>query len=208
MYNVETDQTEHFWKNIFSGRSRLSLLLVSLNLRFARRTLFSSPFVTIVAIVSLALGIGANAAIFSLFNQMLLRPLSVPEPDRLASLSAPGPKPASQSCNSAGDCEVVTTLAIVQIAMSMAPLVSAGLFTKSLMNVSRVDLGLEIGDVITFRVAPELNGYNPEGSRAFFARLEDELAATPGVKAVTASLAPALSGSHWGNDVEVEGFPT
>ena len=52
-----------------------------LNLKFALRTLFKTPFVTIVAIVSLALGIGANAAIFSLFNQMLLRPLPVPEPD-------------------------------------------------------------------------------------------------------------------------------
>jgi len=43
------------------------------NLKFAFRTLFKTPFVTIVAIVSLALGIGANAAMFSLFNQILLR---------------------------------------------------------------------------------------------------------------------------------------
>jgi hypothetical protein len=42
------------------------------NLKFALRTLFKTPFVTIVAIVSLALGIGANAAMFSLFNQVLL----------------------------------------------------------------------------------------------------------------------------------------
>ena len=76
-------------------------------LRFALRTLFKSPFVTIVAIVSLALGIGANAAIFSLFNQLLLRPLPVHEPERLVNLSAPGPKPGSQSCNNAGDCESV-----------------------------------------------------------------------------------------------------
>src|SRR5256885_9894 len=47
------------------------------NLKFALRTLFKTPFVTVVAIVSLALGIGANAAIFSLFDQMLLRPLPV-----------------------------------------------------------------------------------------------------------------------------------
>jgi predicted permease len=77
------------------------------NLKFALRTLFKTPFVTIVAIVSLALGIGANAAIFSLFNQMLLRPMPVPEPDRLVNLSSPGPKPGSQSCNQAGDCDVV-----------------------------------------------------------------------------------------------------
>ena len=77
------------------------------NLRFALRTLFKSPFVTLVAIVSLALGIGANAAIFSLFNQMLLRTLPVAEPDRLVNLVATGPKPGSQSCSTSGDCDAV-----------------------------------------------------------------------------------------------------
>ena len=77
------------------------------NLKFALRTLFKTPFVTIVAIVSLALGIGANAAIFSLFNQLLMKPLPVPEPMRLVNLSAPGPKPGSQNCSQAGDCETV-----------------------------------------------------------------------------------------------------
>ncbi len=43
------------------------------NVRLALRTLFKTPFVTVVAILSLSLGIGANAAIFSLFNQMLLQ---------------------------------------------------------------------------------------------------------------------------------------
>jgi predicted permease len=78
-----------------------------LNLRFALRTLFKTPFVTTVAIVSLALGIGANSAIFSLFDQILLRPLPVTEPARLVNLSAPEPKPGSQSCNQAGDCDAV-----------------------------------------------------------------------------------------------------
>src|SRR6266511_938625 len=77
------------------------------NLKYALRTLFRSPFVTIVAIVSLALGIGANAAIFSLFYQMLLRPLPVQEPARLVNLGAPGPNPGSQSCNQAGGCDEV-----------------------------------------------------------------------------------------------------
>ena len=45
-----------------------------LNLKHAFRTLFKSPFVTIIAVLSLGLGIGANAAIYSLFDQMLLRP--------------------------------------------------------------------------------------------------------------------------------------
>ena len=61
-----------------------------LNLRLAFRTLFRTPFVTIVAVLSLALGIGANSAIFSMFNQMLLRSLPVRDPERLAkSLALP-----------------------------------------------------------------------------------------------------------------------
>ena len=69
------------------------------HVRLAFRTLFRTPFVTAVAVLSLALGIGANAAIFSLTDQVLLRPLPVPDPDRLIDLTAPGPNPGSQSCN-------------------------------------------------------------------------------------------------------------
>jgi hypothetical protein len=52
-------------------------------------------------------GIGANSAIFSMFNQMLLRSLPVREPDRLVNLGAPGPNPGSQSCTNAGGCDEV-----------------------------------------------------------------------------------------------------
>jgi len=77
------------------------------SIRLAFRTLFRTPFVTTIAVLSLALGIGANAAIFSLFDQILLRPLPVADPQRLVNLSAPGPKPGSQSCGQAGDCDDV-----------------------------------------------------------------------------------------------------
>ena len=98
------------------------------------------------------------------------------------------------------------TLATSQIAISMALLVCAGLFTKSLMNVSRVELGIKVDHLVTFAVSPELNGYSTERSAQFFQRLEDELAAQPGVSCVTASLVPALAGSNWGSDVAVQGF--
>jgi hypothetical protein len=78
-----------------------------LNLKLAVRRLLKSPLVSTVAILSLALGIGANAAIFSMFHEMLRRPLPVHAPLELVNLSAPGPKPGSTSCNQAGDCEEV-----------------------------------------------------------------------------------------------------
>jgi predicted permease len=98
------------------------------------------------------------------------------------------------------------TLATAQIAISMALLVCAGLFMKSLMNVSRVELGIKIDHLLTFAVSPELNGYTPERSAQFFQRLEDELAAQPGVTGVTSALVASLAGSNWGSDVAVEGF--
>jgi predicted permease len=53
------------------------------DLRFAIRSLAATPIVTVVVVVSLALGIGANTAIFSLVNALLLRTLPVREPGRL-----------------------------------------------------------------------------------------------------------------------------
>ena len=79
------------------------------NLRLALRVLLKTPVVTSVAIGSLALGIGANAAIFSLYSQLLLRPLPVVEPERLVNLEAPGPRggSSSSSCGVAGQCDEV-----------------------------------------------------------------------------------------------------
>src|SRR4029077_9578163 len=82
------------------------------SLKFAFRTLFRTPFVTGIAIVSLALGIGATAGIFSVFHQVLLQSLAVPYPTRLVNLSAPGPKPGFGSCGRAGDCDVVFSYAM------------------------------------------------------------------------------------------------
>ncbi|HZI42681.1 MAG TPA: ABC transporter permease, partial [Gemmatimonadaceae bacterium] len=77
------------------------------DLKLALRTLFKTPFVTVIAVLSLALGIGANAAIYSLFNEMLLQPLPVSHPEQLVNFAGPGPQNGQNSCNSAGQCDEV-----------------------------------------------------------------------------------------------------
>ena len=65
------------------------------DLKLAVRGLFRSPLFSIVAILSLALGIGANTAIFTLIDQILLRKLPVKNPDELVMLYQQGPHSGS-----------------------------------------------------------------------------------------------------------------
>lgn len=97
-------------------------------------------------------------------------------------------------------------LVIAQIALSLALLVGAGLFIKSLVNVARVDVGLQTSNIVTFTISPLRNGYQPEETKTLFERAEQELAALPGVTAVSTAMVPVLGGSNWGTNVSVEGF--
>jgi predicted permease len=309
------------------------------DVRWTVRGLRRAPGFSFICMLTLALGSGANVAIFSIVNQALLRPLPVPAPDELVSLSSPGPRPGRvstvlflvtttvlaiacanvanlllaraasrtvdmtvrlaigagrarlvrylliESCLLAGaglvgglivgawmlaaiasyspvewgavdfrldltmlsfttalwgamalvvgvcpalhttrrdlacalrssttasapreTARIRTTLAMVQIALSTALLVVAGLFARSLLNMSRVELGIDAEHLVTFRVSPERNGYVPERTGALFDRIASELAAAPSVTGVTVSTVSLLGGMASGTNITVEGF--
>src|SRR3954464_11084227 len=62
------------------------------DLRHAVRNLLRTPGFALVTILTLALGIGANTAIFSVVNAVILRPMGYPDPDRLVFISSQFPK--------------------------------------------------------------------------------------------------------------------
>jgi predicted permease len=151
---------------------------------------------TSTLIVTGALALGTSVAVG------LFPTLYAARRDPLPALKAQGGQPGG----SRGAARFRVSLATAQVALSMVLIVLAGLFTKSLANISRVDPGLRTDGVVTFRISPLRNGYTLPRSAALFDRLEEEIAALPRVTAVTSSTTPLLSGSVRVTGVSVQGY--
>jgi putative ABC transport system permease protein len=145
-------------------------------------------------------GVGLTLSTGLLFG--LFPALHSTRPDLVSTLK----NQAGQPSGAKGAARFRLLLATSQIALAMMLLGSSGLFVKSLLNVSRVDLGFTVDRVITFGLSPDLNGYSPDRARVFFQRLEGELRAAPGVTAVTMSAVPLLAGQNRTRGIAVEGF--
>jgi predicted permease len=139
----------------------------------------------------------ATGLLFGLFPA-----LHSTKPDLVSAIKAQ----AGQPSGARAAARFRTSLVTAQIALSMALLVAAGLFVKSLVNVSRVNLGVKVDSVVTFGISPDLSGYDTARAMAFFDRTEQELAGIPGVTGIAAASVPLLAGNNWGSDVSVEGF--
>src|SRR6266404_3576922 len=92
-----------------------------------------------------------------------------------------------------------------QVAFTLLLLAGAFLFTRTLWNLRKQNLGLRTENVITFAISPILNGYDTPGSIALIDRLRARMAAVPGVRAVGTSELGTLTGSDMGSNVTIEG---
>lgn len=79
------------------------------DLKYGARLLINKPGFTLIAVMTLALGIGANTAVFSIVNALLFRALPFREPDRLVWIASSTSKPASGLVAAEGDLSSVTT---------------------------------------------------------------------------------------------------
>jgi predicted permease len=114
---------------------------------------------------------------------------------------------SGQSSSTRGTAGVRKLLVCAQVTISAVLLIPTGLFLKSLVNLTHVDLGIDTENVIGFTVSPKLNAYSSEQTRTLYERMERELAAIPGVRSVADSLVPLIAGDNWGTSVKIEGAP-
>jgi predicted permease len=124
------------------------------------------------------------------------------KPDLVSAIKAQ----AGQPSGARAAARFRTSLVTAQIALSMALLTCAGLFVKSLANISRVDLGIKADNIVVFGISPGLNGYDAARAKAFYERLQQELSGIPGATGVAMARIALLAGNNSGTNVEVEGF--
>jgi predicted permease len=113
---------------------------------------------------------------------------------------------ASQAAGGRRMARFRAVLITAQIAFSLVLLVLAGLFARSLVNVARVDLGMDVESLVTFSISPRQAGYGPAETHSFYDRVEEALAAQPGIGPVASSIIPLFENSVMGYQVSGPGF--
>ena len=105
-----------------------------------------------------------------------------------------------------GSVRLRQALVAAQVAFSFLLLFGAGLFVRSLQNLKEKDFGYrDMGNLISFRIDPTLNGYALPRMKQFYLGLLENLRTLPGVESAGYARAPVLADGAWGDGVLVEG---
>jgi len=92
-----------------------------------------------------------------------------------------------------------------QVAFTLLLLTGGALFSRTLWNLRKQNLGLSTENLITFSLAPQLSGYDAPRTVALIDQLRERLGALPGVLGVGSSQIAVLTGTNMGTNITVEG---
>jgi predicted permease len=98
------------------------------------------------------------------------------------------------------------SLVTAQMAISLLLLICAGLFMRTLTNLSNIDLGLKVDHLLTFSLYPKLNKYTDQSAAQLYDQLTERLAAIPGTRLVSSATVPVVAGWTSGGNITVEGY--
>jgi len=97
-------------------------------------------------------------------------------------------------------------LVVTQVALSLLLLIGAGLFLRSLKNLSNLGTGFPAERLVGFKIDPSLNGYTPARLNTFYQQLTDSLGAIPGVKSVAVASMRIMEDNEWDSGLTAEGY--
>ena len=97
-------------------------------------------------------------------------------------------------------------LVVAQVALSLLLLVGAGLFTRSLLNLRKLDPGFRTANLVVFNIDASRNGYSQPRVHQLYEEMQQRLASVPGVASASLAEIVPLSGDASTNSIHVEGY--
>ncbi|HUQ86266.1 MAG TPA: ABC transporter permease [Vicinamibacterales bacterium] len=131
----------------------------------------------------------------------LLPALKASNPDQWATLK----DTVGGIAGSGGSLFLRKGLVAAQVALSFLLLFGAGLFVRSLQNLQTTDTGMQMDNLVTFRLSPALSGYDNPRTVNLYNELLERLRSTPGIKSAGHAAVSILSGDEWDSTTSVEG---
>ena len=116
-------------------------------------------------------------------------------------------KSSANSTSSRSGVWLGKSLVVFQIALSAILLIGAGLFVRTLTNLNHIPLGFRADHLLLFRLSPPRSRYTDAQTAVLYARLQEKLAAIPGVRSVAFSNIAIIGDGHSGDSFHVTGRP-
>src|SRR5688572_3456795 len=180
----------------------LSLLVAALIVRLISGVVPSNTYLGLAALSPTALLFAGAASLATVlvFGLVPAWRVSGANPGQVMNMQG------ARAVSGRGSARFRAVLTTAQIAFSMVLLVLAGLFTRSLMNISREDLGVDVDSIVNFGITAQLSSYDQAELAVLYDRLEERLAAEPGVTGVGTTAIPLFYDFSLGGNVQIEGI--